>query len=79
MDTKPLIEEYVALCQKTGNAVQVDMLIELERVGNLPPQEKYYPATSMVDEVNLYQRLIQDAEKTNSKGVDKYVKIIEIL
>ena len=58
MDTKPLIEEYVSLCQKTNSAVQVEMLIELERVGNLPPQEKYYPATSMIDEINLYQRLL---------------------
>lgn len=79
MDTKPLIEEYVALCQKTGRAVQAEMLVELERVGRLPPQERYYPATSVVDEVNLYQRLEEEAQKTNEKDVDKYARIIELL
>lgn len=58
-----MIEHYVELCGKKGVPPEPQMIVEFERFGKLPPQEDYYPAVSIDEEIMLYSRVLTHAEK----------------
>ncbi|CAL6029174.1 Dynein_heavy chain [Hexamita inflata] len=80
MNAKTMIEQYVSMCESKNITISTEMLQELERAGRLPPQEQFYPATDIDDEISLYDRIIAYNIRENVRSQEgKYKQIEETL